>query len=534
MAIPLIVWGLAAAGAALLGGCSKPRRREEREGDPPDHIYRTVRPILDRNCVPCHNPTQASANYDLSYYVRVTPEGYDGILGNGTDDTPNAIAGQPGSMLLVKLNDAQHRSYLTSEERDTLTHWVVQDRLARFWISGMHPPGWLNPQSPDFHGEDLAQNNWEMAPCRECHGDDGEEGGRYGGGKVTAGFGDSVQSCVQCHGESPESCTTCHGQSDDPAPPRSLRWEGSLGAAAHQSHLYENVLSDPVPCETCHTVPEQFDASSHIDSDRPAEVTFGGLSNHNGFAPVWDRMMSSCSSVYCHLEATPVWTEVDGSHRTCTSCHSTHPGGVNGGGCSTCHGAVVNDTETIINPSLHVNGSVQVGRNGDSPDSLACNSCHNLEANPPVALDWSGSLGPAAHRAHLTTALATSLECEECHQVPDSLFSTGHIDTPLPAEVIFAPGSRAGLNGIVPSWGVADATCIAYCHSPTSAAPSPAWDDPAVVIGCSSCHGAPPPSPHPQVLGVENCLLCHGDVTDEEGNILRPDKHMDGNVNYTF
>jgi len=697
MPIPIIIWFIA-GGAALIAGCSDSDEKKEEKEDPPDHIYKSIKPILDKNCVSCHRPGQMGGNYDLSVYVRKTPEGYAGVLGGGTDKIPNAIAGDPGSRILTMLTDVIHRNYLGSEDKAALTHWVVHDRLARFWISGIHPPGWLDPKAADFHGEVLAKNNWDMAPCRSCHGDAGEVGGAYGGGKVTVGFGDKVQSCIQCHGESPEGCTTCHGQGADPAPPRALRWEGSLGAAAHQSHLYETTLSDPVPCETCHTVPDRFDSPTHIDADRPAEVAFGGLATHDGFRPVWDRMTASCSTVYCHQEGRPVWTKGDGSQKTCTSCHATHGHDVVETTCSVCHGKVVDASKTIVNPSLHVNGSVQVGREGVDPASVTCSSCHDLEATPPKALSWSGSFGPAAHqshvvgtgiaapiacgechevpssvfspnhidtglpaevsfatgsrartggfspswertrasclsvychqsaspywikvdgsqktctschpihghgvvegrctvchgkvvdaaktiiapglhvngsvqvgregvapadltcrschdlesdppkmlnwegslgsrahRAHLNTKLTNPLDCGDCHQVPASVLSPGHIDSSLPADVVFGTASRARLTGVSPLWSGADATCIVYCHSPLAGAPSPAWGDSAIVIGCRSCHGIPPDPLHPQILGVQDCIHCHGNVTDASGAIIHPELHMDGRIQF--
>src|SRR5512142_33794 len=76
---------------------------------------------------------------------------------------------------------------------------------------GVHPAGWSDPASPDFHGTYIAtKNSWDMRPCQSCHGSN------YAGGSVGV-------SCLTCHTKTngPENCTTCHG-STNPAPPKDL------------------------------------------------------------------------------------------------------------------------------------------------------------------------------------------------------------------------------------------------------------------------------------------------------------------------
>ena len=58
---------------------------------------------------------------------------------------------------------------------------------------------------------------------------------------------------------------------------------------------------------------------------------------------------------------------------------------------------------------------------------------------------------------------------------------------------------------------------------------SPSWVEPE-ALGCSSCHGQPPPAPHPQIT---DCSLCHGEiVADDDETILEPLRHVDGNVDF--
>jgi hypothetical protein len=92
-----------------------------------------------------------------------------------------------------------------------------------------HKEGILNPMSPDWHGDLIRDNQWDMKDCQHCHGGD------YHGGLVDV-------SCLSCHNEQagPENCATCHGNENSPAPPRDL--DGNTAASsprvgAHQIHL---------------------------------------------------------------------------------------------------------------------------------------------------------------------------------------------------------------------------------------------------------------------------------------------------------
>jgi predicted CxxxxCH...CXXCH cytochrome family protein len=102
--------------------------------------------------------------------------------------------------------------------------------------------------------------------------------------------------------------------------------------------------------------------------------------------------------------------------------------------------------------------------------------------------------------------------------------AVGHADSALPAELSFrAPAASTRWNG---------STCSSsYCHGATlagGAATSPRW---TVVDGsqarCTSCHGNPPPSPHP---ADDRCASCHGDVIATNGSFIAPALHLDGTV----
>ena len=94
------------------------------------------------------------------------------------------------------------------------------------------------------------------------------------------------------------------------------------------------------------------------------------------------------------------------------------------------------------------------------------------------------------------------------------------------------PFSGLASQGTTPAWS--GTTCAStYCHGATLGAGgstiTPTWT--AVSAGptaCSSCHGAPPPLPHPQNT---DCHRCHEGTVLATGAIdLAGGQHIDGTV----
>ena len=175
-------------------------------------------------------------------------------------------------------------------------------------------------------------------------------------------------------------------------------------------------------------------------------------------------------------------------------------------------------------------------RGSEQPVPLegGCRSCHGGQSNaaPPGAIDGSEdthSVGVGAHQAHvLGAALGRPVACSECHVVPRATEDPGHIDTALPAEVVF--GALATRAESAPVWDRAAMTCTnAYCHGSTIGGGTnkvPKWN---VVDGsqasCGSCHGLPPPLPHP---AATTCDACHGPVAGPNLTLAMPLRHADG------
>lgn len=336
-----------------------------------------------------------------------------------------------------------------------------------------------------------------------------------------------------------QPCDTCHGSGGIAAPPKdttngtttNLRTVG-----AHRSHLGASGWHAEITCDQCHRVPTSVTSIGHTDSALPAELTFGPLAG----SPVWNG--STCSNAYCHgatlnaggTTTRPVWTVVDGSQSQCASCHGTpppppHPTNPD---CGTCHDTMTPGGGLVItDPSRHIDGNLDV------TNDQACNSCHGSAAGNAPPKDTLGNTnantrGVGAHQQHLAPATADfkAIACTDCHLVPGTTNTLGHIDTPLPSELRFS--SRAGTS---PAWNGAICSNV-YCHGATltsgtggagGTATTPLWTKVDGSQGqCTSCHGFPPPAPHPQ---DSNCMSCHANAGPGM-TFTDATKHVDGNL----
>lgn len=165
------------------------------------------------------------------------------------------------------------------------------------------------------------------------------------------------------------------------------------------------------------------------------------------------------------------------------------------------------------------------------PQAGCALSCHGSEASnaPPMSLTGAtatSSVGIGAHQQHLDPASTwhRPVACADCHAVPAAVNSPGHMDdSDRKAELTF--GSVAGAA----TWN--GTSCTTGCHGNAAfggTRPEPVW---TTVDGsqstCGSCHGAPPPAPHP---ADTNCATCH--PTMEEGSLTfrDPMSHINGVV----
>ena len=336
------------------------------------------------------------------------------------------------------------------------------------------------------------------------------------------------------------TCSSCHGSAANAAPPMATTGAtatSDIRVGAHQSHLNDSAVRKALDCTECHVVPTSIGSPGHVVSG-PAPVTFGSLATSGGSSPVWnpDPTTPTCSNVYCHgaqltggATQTPVWTQVDGTQAQCTSCHGApppfpHPARSD---CNSCHPLTVKPDGTIdVAGGHHIDGVLDV--------SVNCSSCHGSAANaaPPMATTGATSttdVRVGAHQSHLVDGpMRSALACSDCHVVPSSITSPGHV-VEGPAPVAF--GALATTGGSAPVWDHATATCSnVYCHGDQLGGGTnrtPRW---TLVDGtqasCGTCHGNPPPAPHPQ---NPSCNQCHPLTVNPDGTInIAGGHHING------
>jgi predicted CxxxxCH...CXXCH cytochrome family protein len=98
----------------------------------------------------------------------------------------------------------------------------------------------------------------------------------------------------------------------------------------------------------------------------------------------------------------------------------------------------------------------------------------------------------------------------------------GHLG-PLPAGITWGPTASA--YGVTPAWN--GATCTVYCHGASMGAGLPAWTQVGTgQAACGTCHGTPPPAPHPAAT-LSTCVTCHPTAAPD-GGFSAPQRHIDG------
>ena len=225
-------------------------------------------------------------------------------------------------------------------------------------------------------------------------------------------------------------------------------------------------------------------------------------------------------------------------------CKQCHGGNYNGGlvevSCFTCHADL------------------------GGPEN--CATCHGSKDSnaPPEDIDGNtSSTSPrvGAHQIHLRGGeLGKKISCADCHSVPASLYTAGHVDTELPAEVPMngflanlvtndpsASWYNPGLPLFTPDpeYNYSNNTCSnVYCHGyfkNGNLDNISGWTGPDAAA-CGTCHGDPsaptlfeqalPGGEHIQIPpGGQPCSYCHGGTVDSNLKIIDPSKHIDGKLN---
>jgi len=422
--------------------------------------------------------------------------------------------------------------------------------------SQIHEAGWNDQTSANFHGTILQAGNYDYEKCVTCHAKS-FMGGTSGVGCFSchqsfphkAGWVDTASTgfhgkflrlgmgqlndCAKCHGAgfdggtSGRSCYTCHASY-----PHKPGWLDPASSASHGKFL-KTMNWQTVECARCH------------GSD------FAGGSS--------GKACFTCHASYPH---------------TVFVAASGHAGYLLSQGyplaqCKSCHGNVYTGG-SVVNVSCSSAGC-HVDNTGGAKSPETCNTCHGqfravasdpLSAAPPKSVlgdSLTSAQGVGAHSRHLLSGiLGRPVKCTECHVRPVSLFAAGHVDTPLPAEVVFNDTlarlkTGGGTYDPAPAYNAATLTCVnTYCHGNwqmkksesiypqfftdsvmVGAAQAPVWNGGASEASCGSCHGtAESVTPKGHVaFNLNSCVNCHIGVVNGSGQITNQALHINGKAN---
>src|SRR5688572_19374952 len=164
---------------------------------------------------------------------------------------------------------------------------------------------------------------------------------------------------------------------------------------------------------------------------------------------------------------------------------AAHSGVSSPNGCNTCHVDSAGPNQTIVQPSLHVDGVVQVS--GGS-----CDSCHGSPPAPGRE-SYPGSAG-----AHAQHAGVLGFECAACHgnngSGPQHDQGNG-IVVRANVNLVFAPQTFAGGTTMGnATYDRNNMRCAVGCHNPRVGNPPEAQNLANVItwtagqIACTGCH----------------------------------------------
>ena len=271
------------------------------------------------------------------------------------------------------------------------------------------------------------------------------------------------------------------------------------------------------------------------------------------------------------------------SEVSCKKCHTTYPhttgwvlasnanfhGKIIAGmqwrmdECKKCHGADYTGGTSGLKCAT---AGCHLSRTGVAKTPEMCNTCHGdflgesgdiASWAPPKALagDTATTVrGVGAHQKHLAGVLGKTVKCQECHVVPTTLYSLGHLDSNTPAEVVLNDTlanltTGGGTRTAHAVYNAISGNCAtSYCHgnwtrrkaNSTSQGMftdtvmvgntfAPKWTNGATDGACGTCHDTPPKG-H-LVVDITSCAACHGEVVDGTGKIINKSKHINGKIN---
>lgn len=457
---------------------------------------RDVRPVLEARCAQCHGGARPAGGWSASRFTDVIAC----VPAEGDAGAPDA--GAWPSRLAAALARPDHQGLLDAAQRALVTRWIAGGAPSA--RGAMHPPGFADPRSADFHARSLRSQRWapmldamSAEACGRCH-----EGSPARPVGVTGSAGDAP-TCTSCHDQpgGPLACGTCHGDGERASPPRDpCLFPGSASTAgAHAAHLRASALhARPFTCVTCHPARSADFTGAH--GDGVVDLTFDV--DRAGEGAAYDPATRTCT-VGCHRRGgarpAPTWT--DRAPMTCNDCHAAPPMNHPRGECVACHAEPDPGGTSLRAGPLHLNGRVDLGSGGSE-----CTACHGRAGDSEP---WPSTGNHIAHRAPSGGA---PVACAACHTVPTRTLDPVHFASAPRASVRL--GGAASARGAMPTYDPATRTCAdVACHGVGlggAIADPPRWGDASgAAARCGQCHGVPPPAPHPSRTDCSS-VICHG------------------------
>jgi predicted CxxxxCH...CXXCH cytochrome family protein len=409
---------------------------------------------------------------------------------------------------------------------------------------------------------------------------------------ASSGSGEGSAQCVGCHGGADNQTGA------PPADTAGKSDTARVSVGAHSSHVQASALAPAFACTECHPDPRfgsKTHLNGVRDVAFGALASKGTAPSWDLASATCAGTYCHGAKLGGGTNTTPVWTKVGQGQAACGACHgvpppSPHPAvSSDPKGCGVCHPKTVDANGEIVPASAggkHLDGAVEVvsghdaswmdtsspGFHAYSADqglsscqlchgptldgaggAPACADCHGTgwktscvmchggtddQTGAPPKATWGNASDPVrvgAHTSHVAgSAIAPPFDCGLCHVKPADALSVGHIDAPT-ATVAF---SDIATKATTAAWDRNSATCATYCHGATLGGGTNTIPDWRKVgqgeAACGTCHGLPPPAPHPAVSAdLAGCSVCHPLTVDGGGNLIAPSvggKHLDGTV----
>lgn len=305
------------------------------------------------------------------------------------------------------------------------------------------------------------------------------------------------------------TCDSCHGQGAGVN-------DGSPSTGSHTVH----VATYAYTCAVCHTGygDETTTHANMIINLAFDAATAGGSAAYTGDTVPQSVAFGNCTTTFCHGDSSNTSAEV-GNWGTSLSASDA---------CTVCHGTKITDTTdgnaAVINRAPGGSGT------GVDTSGTKGTFTRNVSDDPEVG----------AHDGHLggVAAISNAIACTECHTVPGSVTTAGHIDSALPAEITF--GTLAKTGGAPGGFDPVTHTCSSvYCHNENyfstamhtngGSDTTPTWNDinyfgdntsPLTATECGRCH----------FYDGSNCKGCHSHVNADNLSFADKTLHIDGLV----